>query len=222
MKGFDALDATFTSGIAAMADTKFSHTDYSFSSLIPVCQAVSERIIIRSGGTVTDDGYTFTRQKPLPPMTFEQWPDQVEAMKTPIAQSELAWWDPKWRVIACGTDMAPGVRSEALGRENVLVLHPVSESSPAVISARIDVPSTGKPELIIETASDPKGDYVLKVFIDGALSLERKIDTQGEWQKERIDLTPLAGRSIDVRIENHANGWSFEAGYFASAGVEGN
>jgi hypothetical protein len=72
MKGYAGLgDAT--SGIPAMADAKFSYTDYSFNTLVPACQKVTEQIIVRAGGKVTEDGYTLPEQKPQPPETLEQW-----------------------------------------------------------------------------------------------------------------------------------------------------
>lgn len=221
MKGFNAIGESFTSGIAAIAGTKFSHTDYSFDSLIPTCQRVTEQIIRRSGGAVTHDSYSFARQGPQPPATLEQWTDQRETLAVPIAQAEMAWWDAKWSVIACGHDMSPGVRGEAFGRENVLVLHPVNERTPAAIVASFHVPAGGRPMLAIDTASDTKGDYLLKVFINNEPKIERIIDTKGEWTTVAFDLMSYTNKDIDVRVENCANGWSYEAGYFAEIKIDG-
>jgi hypothetical protein len=72
MKGYAALgDAT--SGIPAMADEKFSFTDYSFNTLVPASQGVAEKVIARAGGKVTDDAYLIPVQEPQAPETFEQW-----------------------------------------------------------------------------------------------------------------------------------------------------
>lgn len=215
MKGFKAIGDAYTSGIAAIADKKFSHTDYSFNSLIPACQSVAERIIQRAGGTISGEAYVFERQAPQPPVTLEQWTDQKEMLSVPISQSEMSWWDPKWTVVACGHDMSPGVRDRALGREHVLVLHPVSPNTPAVITASFHVPAGGRPELVIDTASDRKGDYLLKVFINNEPKVEQTIDTKGEWTVVKFDLMPFTNKDIDVRIENCATGWSYEAAYFA-------
>ena len=73
MKGFSNLDEELTSGIAAIADTPFSYTDYSFSTLIPACQRVAEKVIRRAGGEVGNDAYIISRQVPTPPRTIEQW-----------------------------------------------------------------------------------------------------------------------------------------------------
>jgi hypothetical protein len=221
MKGFDAIGESSTSGIAAIAEKKFSHTDYSFTSLIPTCQRVTEQIIQRVGGTVTADTYTFDRQTAQPPATLEQWTEQKALLAVPITQSEMNWWDANWTIVACGTDMEPGVRDNALGRENVLVLHPVSQSAPAAIVASFHVPAGGRPEIVIDTASDRKGDYLLKVFINNEPKIEQIIDTKGEWTQVKFDLMPYTNKDIDVRIENCADDWSFEAAYFGNARIEG-
>ncbi len=72
MKGYKAL-GDVAAGIPAMADTRFAYTDYSFNTLIPACQRMTEQIIQRAGGTVTADSYTIPVQVPQPPRTLEQW-----------------------------------------------------------------------------------------------------------------------------------------------------
>ncbi|HRK34070.1 MAG TPA: ADP-ribosylglycohydrolase family protein [Candidatus Hydrogenedentes bacterium] len=220
MKGYAALEARFTSGIPAMAETKFSHTDYSFNSLIPACQAVTEQIIKRAGGTIDGDTYTFPVQAPQAPETYEQWVRQSDASAAAISQHEVSLWDKNWKIVACGSDMEPGFRSEQFGRENVLMLHPVDQTMPAVLTARLPVPSTGRPGLVIETASDLQGDFLLKVFINGEERLAKEINTRGKWTTERVELAPYTNTDIDVRLENHATGWAFEAAYLAKAAIE--
>lgn len=76
MKGFDALGEEFTGGIAAIADANFAHTRYSFNTLIPACQAMTEKILARSGGRIEGEGadarMLIPMQKPRP-ARFEQW-----------------------------------------------------------------------------------------------------------------------------------------------------
>jgi hypothetical protein len=219
MKGFEALGTELTGGIAAIADTPFSHTDYSFNTLIPACARVTEEIIVARGGSVFEDRYEFERQTASPAATLEQWVEQAEMLAVPIAQSEVDRWDANWKVVACGHDMAPGYRPEFRGREGVLALHPVDERAPAVLVASFDVPA-GAPTLRVETASDPRGDYVLKVLVNGERKHEETIDTKGEWKIVTVDMMPYTGKSIDIRLECHADEWSWEAAYFASARIE--
>ena len=89
MKGFSAIDPQWTSGIAAIENTNFSHTNYSFKTLIPTCQKTTEAIMRRAGGQVTDDAYVIPRQTPKPPEPLEQWSqaDQVAAFPKPNKKS---------------------------------------------------------------------------------------------------------------------------------------
>jgi hypothetical protein len=80
MKGFSALDPQWTSGIAAIEDTNFSHTSYSFKTLIPTCQRVTEAIIRRVGGQVADDAYVIPQQPPKAPEKLEQWTDKAASL----------------------------------------------------------------------------------------------------------------------------------------------
>jgi ADP-ribosylglycohydrolase len=219
MKGYTALEPPFRSGIPAMEDEKFVYTDYSFKTLIPACQAIAEKLIRRAGGSVDGDAYTIPIQKPAPPVTLEQWVHQKELLLTVITNREVYLWNPDWRVVACGPDMQPGMRSRWYGRERVLALHPVSETEPAVIEADLAIPKNAK-RLVINVASDKKGDFLLKVALDGNVASEKTIDTKGDWTRVEADVRGYRGKTIPVRIENCANGWMCEAAYLDAVGVE--
>ena len=214
MKGYAALGEKLTGGIAAIEDKNFSHTDYSFKTLIPACQRMTERIIERVGGEVTEDGYVIPLQSPEPPPELEQWTDQMKILATPILRSELDQWDPAWKVVACGFDLNPGFKDEAWGRKNVLMIHPVSRDKPAVITADLKVPGPDKATLSIDVASHSEGDFVLKVFVNDELAKEAVIDTKGKWTTEEIDVSDHVGKTVAVRVEAHADDWQHEAAYF--------
>jgi len=72
MKGFKEL-GDVADGIPAIADQNFAFTEYSFNTLIPACQRVTEQLITRAGGTVSASAYTIPVQEPRPPRTLEQW-----------------------------------------------------------------------------------------------------------------------------------------------------
>jgi hypothetical protein len=78
MKGFDALGAEWTSGIAGMADGKFEYTNYSFNTLIPASQRMTEALIVHAGGKVEGDAYSIPAQVAQPPATLEQWVRQAK------------------------------------------------------------------------------------------------------------------------------------------------
>jgi len=90
MKGYKGLGEMLTGGIPAIADEKFSYTDYSFNTLIDACQDMAEKIISRVGGRVTDDAYCIPVQRPTPPAVLEQWSDadQKKVLLAPKAPKE--------------------------------------------------------------------------------------------------------------------------------------
>ncbi len=219
MKGFAALEPQWIGGIAAIENTNFDHTPYSFKTLVPVCQKITEAIVKQTGGEVKDDAYVINRQEPKAPEPLEQWTDQMKILAIPIMPAEMAAWNPSWKLVACGSDMEPGIHKK-FKRDNVLVIHPVNREKPAIIAADLTVPATGKSVLAIDVTSDPKGDFVLKVFVGDSCVKEETIASHGKWQTDNVDLSEYAGKTIPVRIENHANGWEFEAAYLSTVQVK--
>lgn len=222
MKGYRALGDGLTGGIKKIAETNFSYTQYSWRTLIPACQRIVEKIIVRAGGQVDGDSYVIPMQEPKP-AKLEQW-DPAEKKKainaSPVKDADLIKWSPLgWRVESCGQDMDPGVRGEELGRKNVLVLHPVAKDKPAVLELRYAVPKD-KPQLVFEVASDPHGDFLLKISAHDVVLVEKVIDTKGQWTTVTADLSNRAGKKATVRLENHANGWSNEAAYLGKIEIK--
>jgi len=214
MKGYAALGESLTGGIPQIQDTPFSHTEYSFASLIPACLEITRQIVQRTGGRVEAGLLEIAAQAPQPAAPLEQWENQAAVLSCAIAPQEVAWWDEAWTVQTCGSDMNPGYRGNCFGRSDVLVLHPVSRDEPAILRATLKVPASTKPALDIQVASDTRGDFLLRVLADDTPLLERVVDTKGTWVGFTVGLSDYAGKSTDIRIENHADDWSFEAAYF--------
>lgn len=221
MKGFSQLEDRWIGNIGSIADTKFSFTDYSFNSLVPACQAITEQIIRRTGGQITGDMYQVAVQAPRPPATLEQWTDQKRLLSLPpVSAEEMEAWAPGWRLTACGPDMGAGINPTRRGRTNVLVLHPVSQSQPAVLEAAIQTPGAGSPRLVFEVAADKRDDFLLKIFVNDKLVRERVVDGKSDWAEESIDLSEHAGKNVVVRIEDHAKGWVRETAFIRNVSVE--
>ena len=221
MLGFDAIPKQYTSGMGKMENTKFDHTDYSYTTLIPTCVKITENIIQRAGGKVSGDTYEIAMQPHTPPKTVEIWSveDQKKRFVEPLPQSEIDNWQTGWRVVACGRDMQPGMYSDLNGRPKVLLIHPVKKEEPAIIERMMDVP-TGTPKLKLEVASNPDGDHRLVVKADEKVLLDKEVDTKGQWITLEADLSAFAGKKIALRIENHATGWKNEAAYIAGVEVK--
>jgi len=75
MRGLSRLPADAGAGIERIADRPFSHTRYRFRTLIDACRRVSERLIERTGGSITPGAYRIPLQQPAP-APLEQWENQ--------------------------------------------------------------------------------------------------------------------------------------------------
>ncbi len=217
MKGYSALEEKWISGIAPVADETFSYTEYSWNTLMPASQRMTEATILRAGGKVEADHYMIAVQAPRPPATFEQWTDRSGGAA--VTQRDVDFWQDGWKLVACGTRMEPGYNDKEFRRHGVLKLHPVDEQHPAVIVRDVAVPAAGA-RFVIDVASYKSwrgtptvGDYVLKIFVAGQLAKEVLVASPGKWLPVEIDLSAHAGKTVPVRLENHANGWNYEGAY---------
>ena len=69
---------------------------------------------------------------------------------------------------------------------------------------------------------DTRGDWKLIVKADGDELLEKKINPEtvdNGWAELEVDLSKMAGKSVLLELVNQADGWSFEAGYWAEIEV---
>jgi len=82
MLGYNRIPINYTRGINGMADTNFSYTNYSFNTLIPACQKMTEAIITTSGGSVEEKEYKILKQEPQPPAVLEQWAEEDQKKKS--------------------------------------------------------------------------------------------------------------------------------------------
>ena len=135
----------------------------------------------------------------------------------------VAKFAPGWTVAGCGSAMAPGLRGEALGRKNVLVTHPFSTETPCVLRRAAAIPAGKKTHLRLIVSHAPRGDWQLAVKVAGKELLTRvigKSTTEEGWATLTVDLSAYAGKSVEIALENRANGWSWEAGYWAGIAIE--
>jgi len=135
----------------------------------------------------------------------------------------VARFAPGWSVRNCGADMNPGLRAEWGGRKNVLVTHPLSEKTGCTLFRTVEVPRGKRTVLRLTVAHAPRGDWTLVVRADGKELAKEKISKAtcpGGWRTVEVDLTPLAGRKVQLEVENAADGWSWEAGYWAELTLE--
>ncbi len=72
MLGYKRIPENCKGGIAALADKKFSFTDYSFNDIVRSTETRALKVIKDNGGKVMEDGVVIRLQKPKAPK-LEQW-----------------------------------------------------------------------------------------------------------------------------------------------------
>jgi len=221
MKGYRALDPLVVAGIPPIAKEKFLGSEYSLTTAVQACRKMAELIIHRVGGDIGENEYLIVRQQPSPPSRLEQWEDEARAIRTPVTQHEVELWGRQWRVVRAAKSSVGGHYPAAYGRENVLMVNPITPESPAAIETWIRVPETPHPELNVEVASDGQhGDFLLKIFIGNELVKEVVVGTQGRFTTETADVQAQPNTAVQVRLEFHANDWSVNAAYVREVSIK--
>ena len=148
-------------------------------------------------------------------------PDQA-AVNVPARDGEsLALWAPGWQIDAPDFEGAPVKFPEFAGRRNVLMTHPYDEKKPAAIVRSLVLPPDSKATLRFSVAAHEQGDWELRVKADGELLHQQTVKHDGpRWQEVKLNLNALAGRRVVLRLENAANNWSWEFGYWADLTLE--
>lgn len=138
----------------------------------------------------------------------------------PIDGESVALWNPDWRVIAPEFEGTPKKHAQYAGRNNVLETHPYSDDKPSALESVADIPKGGA-TLTIEAASHERGTWEIRVFVQGEMLKRQTIDREsGIWRTVSVDLSKFAGRRVNIRVENAANDWSYEFGYWGSLKLE--
>ena len=94
--------------------------------------------------------------------------------------------------------------------------HPVDRQAGAALERSIEIPSGKRTALLFSVAAHERGDWELRVLINGQTIKKQLVDHTGErWKPIRIDLSPFAGQKALIRLENCANNWAWEFGYWS-------
>jgi hypothetical protein len=249
--GAAKIPSRFTEKLNLQA--KYSFSDYTLPKVYEVSEKLAREAVVRAGGKIEKDAagqevFVIPVEEPKPPK-LEQvtapgpiadskfTPEEMAQIKPPAEKPKggqgnkavdikaaVEKFAPGWAVAKCGPDMSPGLREEWGGRKNVLMTHPLNESTGCVLSKKIDVPAGKKTVLRLVVANDPRGDFDLIVRADGKDFLKKTVkvnaaDVTDKWLTEDVDLSPMAGKTVNVEIVNQATGWQFEAAYFAEIKV---
>jgi putative membrane-bound dehydrogenase-like protein len=145
-------------------------------------------------------------------------PVKTEAKAAPrIDWESVSLWNPDWKVTAPEFEGTPKKLADFAGRKNVLQLHPFPDKkSPSSLSRKFAVPATGKPVLSFDAAAKESYDWDLVVRVNGKEASRKAINAEGgDWKHQSVDLSPWRGQTIEIQLENHPTGWSWEFSYWS-------
>lgn len=112
MLGYKAIPAKWTAPLAAIADSKFSYTDYSFNSIVESTMKRAKHIIEQEGGKVSETSCEIPVQAPAA-LTLEQFaPGKVA--------ERIATGDARWKRLGTWEKTGgerPSMRSKTKGAE---------------------------------------------------------------------------------------------------------
>ncbi|HWB04672.1 MAG TPA: PVC-type heme-binding CxxCH protein [Verrucomicrobiales bacterium] len=134
----------------------------------------------------------------------------------------VSLWNPDWKVTAPEFEGTPHKLAEYQGRKNVLMIHPFEDrKTPAKLTRELTLPADKSSALKFAVASHDKGDWELRVTVNGKEAKRQTIGHEGErWTKIEIDLSSWKGRKVALSLENHATEWMYEFSYWSNVRVE--
>ena len=124
--------------------------------------------------------------------------------------------------------VAPGFRVRDVGEggvkpqpdfrnEFVVQTHPLSRKMPCVLFRHLDVPKGQTTKLRIRASYHPHGNWQLRVLANKEVIHDQIVSyetVKKEWLELDIDLTRFAGKHLDLELENRANDWAWEFGFW--------
>lgn len=147
--------------------------------------------------------------------------EQQAAIDTFTDGESVSLWNPLWRLNSPEFEGAPQKLPEYAGRNNVLMTHPFDRDRGAMLERIVELPEAGALWLVTRVAAHEKGDWELRVYVNDEMVKRQLIDKEGpRWKEVKVNLRPYAGEKVVLRLENAANDWNYEFGYWGEVGIE--
>jgi type 1 glutamine amidotransferase len=109
------------------------------------------------------------------------------------------------------------VRFDSFRNKTATRTHPIKRGVPAVLSQKFKVFGGKKTVLRATVSHHPHGDWELRVKVNGKIISKAEVSSKtviDEWLTHEVDLTPYAGKEINVQLENQPTNWQSEWGYW--------
>jgi len=138
-----------------------------------------------------------------------------------IDWESVSLWNTKWKVIAPEFDRTPIKLAEYHGKTNVLIMHPFEDKkTPAALEQKLKV-EAGQSRLKFNVAADDRGDWQLRVVINGTEVKRMNVNHEPpRWHEVTIDLADRIGLEATIRLEAHATDWAWEFSYWNEVRLE--
>jgi putative heme-binding domain-containing protein len=131
-----------------------------------------------------------------------------------IDWESVSLWNPAWKVNAPDFERTPMKLAEYHGKTNVLLMHPFEKTKPASFERKLKV-EAGKTKLRFNVAADDRGDWLVKVAVNGQVIRELTVDHEKPlWKTVEVDLSKYTDQEVTLRLEAHASGWNWEFAYW--------
>jgi hypothetical protein len=131
-----------------------------------------------------------------------------------IDWESVSLWNPEWKVNAPDFERTPMKLAEYHGKTNVLLMHPFEKTKPASFERKLKV-EAGKTKLKFNVAADDRGDWAVKVAVNGQVIRELTVDHEKpRWKTVEVDMSKYTGQEVTLRLEAHASGWNWEFAYW--------
>ena len=109
------------------------------------------------------------------------------------------------------------VRFDSFRNKTATRTHPIKRGVPAVLSQKIKVFGGKKTVLRATVSHHPHGDWELRVRVNGKIISKTEVSSKtviDEWLTHEVDLSPYAGKEIQLQLENQPTDWRNEWGYW--------
>ena len=161
------------------------------------------------------------------PLLQELVPRRMAVKKSAKATGPDPSWQKYIQKIAPGFNVRNvgegGVRPIKSFRNEIAVqTHPKNKHIPCEIYRDLEVPTGKKTSLKVKASYHAHGDWQIRVKADGKIIHDQIVGNsavKSQWLELDLDLSSYAGKKIPIVIENKANDWRNEFGYWGAIEV---
>jgi len=122
-----------------------------------------------------------------------------------------------------GSGVGGVVRFDSFRNKSATRTHPIKRGVPSVLSRKLRIEDDKKTVLRVTVSHHPHGDWELRVKVNGKIISSKEVSSKtvsDEWLTHEVDLSPYAGKEINLQLENQPTDWRNEWGYWHEIKVQ--